>query len=59
MPDTPLGFVAHQLSVVAHVLGQPLRPRPVALDQVLFLAGHRIHRSLPEKLQEESRSWPC
>ena len=33
MPDAPLRLVAHPLPVVAHVLGEPLRPGPAALDQ--------------------------
>ena len=49
MADALLGLAAHPLPVVAHILGQTLRPSPAALDQSLFLADRRIHRGLAGK----------
>ncbi len=40
VPDALLGFVAHPLAVVAHVLGQPLGALPLPLHAQLAVFGH-------------------
>ena len=70
MADAPLGLIAHPLSVVAHILGQPLRALPASrMCEILFRfridwrPSGELRWNLDKRLGDQTatgfRSLPC